>query len=127
MSPETRLFLLITPPRRPSAPIGVTCVITGNSNDIHGIESELSGRRELEKTLEKAGLPECEIARAVQRAKRNSPTFCEITIETAEKLRLIRRSGNVAASSDGEGILYTTRHSLPIRSGVSVMRGPSLV
>jgi hypothetical protein len=127
MSPETRLFLLIAPPHSPSAPIGVTCAIIGNSNEMHGIESEFSGRRELEKTLEKAGLPEFEIARAVQRVKRNSPTFCEITIETAEKLRLIKRSGNVAASSDGEGVFYPTRHSLRIRSGVSVMRGPSLV
>src|SRR5580700_1131149 len=109
MSPETRLFLLITPPRRPFAPIGVTCAITANTNGIHGIEAEFSGRKELEKKLDEAGLPEVEIARAVERIKRNYPTICEITIETAENLRLIRRSGNVE-SSDGEGILYTTRH-----------------
>jgi hypothetical protein len=126
MSPETRLFLLITPPRRPFAPIGVTCAITANTNGIHGIESEFSGWKELEKKLEEAGLPEIEIARAVQRIKRNYPTICEITIETAEKLRLIRRSSNVA-SSDGEGILYTTSHPLGVRSGVSAMRGSLLI
>lgn len=122
MSPETRLFLLITPPRRPFTPIGVTCVIVGSTNEMHGIESEFSGRKDLEKKLENAGLPEFETARAVQRIKRNYPTFCEINIETAEKLRLIRRTGDVA-SSDVEGNLYTTRHPLRIRSGVSVMRG----
>jgi hypothetical protein len=126
MSPETRLFLLITPPGRPFAPIGVTCVIIGDTNEMHGIESEFSGRKDLEGKLGEAGLPEFQTARAVQRIKRNYPTFYEITIETAEKLRLIRRSGDVA-SSDGEGILYATRHPLRIRSGVSVMRGSSLV
>ena len=89
MSPEARLFLLITPPRRPFAPIGVTCAIIGNSDEMHGIGSEISGRKELEEKLEKAGLPELEIARAVQRVKRNYPTFCEIKFETAKKLRLI--------------------------------------
>ena len=126
MSPETRLFLLITPPSRPFAPIGVTCVIIGNTNEMHGIESEFSGRKDLENKLEEAGLPESETARAVQRIKRNYPTFCEITIETAEKLRLIGRSGDVA-SRDGKGILNTTHHPLRIRSGVSLARGSSLV
>jgi hypothetical protein len=126
MSPGTRLFLLIAPPSRPFAPIGVTCVIIGNTNEMHGIESEFSGRKDLENKLEEAGLPELETVRAVQRLKRNYPTFCEITIETAEKLRLIGRSGDLA-SSDGKEILNTTHHPLRIRSGVNVPRGLSLV
>jgi hypothetical protein len=126
MSPETRLFLLITPPSRPFAPIGVTCAIIGNTNEMHGIESEFSGRKDLERKLEEAGLPEFQTARAVQRIKRNYPTFCEITIETAEKLRLIRRSGDVASSDGKESYTPLATH-YSFRSGVSFMRRSSLV
>jgi len=115
MPPETRLFLLITAPPGRFAPIGVTCAIIGNTNKMRGIESQFSGRKELKKQLEAAGLPEFEIARAVQRLKHNFPTFYEITVEIAEKLRLIRRLSNVP-SKDAEGILYTTRHPSRIRS-----------
>ena len=73
-----------------------------------------------------AGLSIFEIARAVDRLRRNYPTFCEVSIQTAEKMRWIERSGD-EASSVGEEMLDTTRHPSRIRSGVGTMRSLSLV
>jgi len=125
MSPETRLFLVITPPIAPFDPIGATCAVIGNMDQMRGVEATFSNTKELEQKLETAGLPEFEIERAIERLHRNHPTFREITIEIADNLRLIKRSG-AAASSVGEGMRGATSHFAHLPE-VGLMRGLSLV
>jgi hypothetical protein len=126
MSPETRLFLLISPPVALFGPIVATCAVIGNTDQVHGVEAMFSSTKELEHKLEIAGLPECEIARAIERLHRNYPTFREISIEIAENLRLIKRSSNVASSVGERNDGRSTRH-FTHRSGMGFMRGLSLV
>jgi hypothetical protein len=88
MSPDARLFLLITPPSIPFGPIETTCAVVGNTDQTHRlIEVKcFSAAKELKQKLKTAGLPEFEIARAIARLHTNRPSFREINMEIAESL-----------------------------------------
>jgi hypothetical protein len=87
MSPDARLFLLITPPRAPFGPIETTCAVVGNTDQTHQlVEVKFFSAKELKQKLKIAGLPEFEIARAIARLHTNRPSFREINMEIAESL-----------------------------------------
>jgi hypothetical protein len=87
MSPDARLFLLITPPSVPFGPIETTCAAVGNTDQTHHVvDVTFFSAKELKLKLESAGLPEFEIARAIERLHWNRPSFREISFEIAESL-----------------------------------------
>lgn len=117
MPPETRLFLLITPPRTPFGPIEASCTIVGTSSRMFGTGAQFSSVQDLETRLATAGLPDFEIDRAILRLEVNHPTFSEISHAVADSLRLIHTSGDVSNNMQQE--TFDTARLLPFGSGVN--------
>lgn len=110
MSSEIRLFLLITPPRSGRGPIRAECAIVGNADEMCGIPAVFSNVKELEQSLEAAGLPSYDVDRAIQRLEFDHPTFGEISHSIAENLRLIKRTGG-PCGGNRQGMAEPARHS----------------
>lgn len=115
MPPETRIFLLITPPQRPFSPIEASCTVVGNADKIFGTRAEFGTAKELETRLMKAGLPECEIERAILRLETAYPTFNEISHAVAESLGLIQPSADLSNSIQPERFKIARRVPLSCR------------
>jgi hypothetical protein len=92
MSPEARLFLLITPPSIPFGPIETTFTVVGNTDQTHHVvEVKFFSAKELKQKLETAGLPEFEIARAIERIRSGKAIVEGVEAAGLATLRLRRR------------------------------------
>ena len=123
MPPETKLFLIIMPPKSPFGPIESSCTIVGQPDAMCGIGTEFSSSPELAARLATAGLPDFEIERAILRLEMNQPTFSEISHAAAESLQLIQPSGEVWNGMERK--MFDTARLLPFGSAVNA--GPAIL
>ena len=123
MPPEPRLFLIVSPPERSLGPIKASCTIVGKANNIYGTEVEFASTKELETRLMTAGLPACEIERAILRLEANYPTFSEISQAVAQSLRLVQLSGDVCKRVQQKPFDTAS----PLSSGPGLIVGPAIL